>query len=388
MLFELLLCSACAVQEPSVSPLVLEDLAGVRTQHAVADVDLALWNDSAAWLRLPARAQLDDPARAEVRLRGGDRMYGALRGGAKENLLLGLPGGAPLALPLEELESLVVTSRVPSGRSTELQPPAHGDRLLRALGGGLDRIDGTLVGFSNDGVQFETSAGARTYAWTEVAALYVEALESRAPALGGGASVSVDLCGGGQLHGTLRELDGSGIALRRAAGPELRLPWSALVGLARDDGRFAWVSALPRASEEPCRPFGDDLGMVWHALADRCAAGGPLLAEGEAVARGIGMHAPARLGVDLDRRYKTLRGRVAIDESVRGLPAAGSVVFEVLGDGKSLWRSQVVRGVVAPLELPALAVSGVKTLELVVDSADGGFAGDRANWLELRVSER
>jgi hypothetical protein len=45
-----------------------------------------------------------------------------------------------------------------------------------------------------------------------------------------------------------------------------------------------------------------------------------------------------------------------------------------------------VRGAAAPLELPALEIAGVKRLELVADDGGDGFSGDRANWLELRVS--
>ncbi|TAJ17301.1 MAG: hypothetical protein EPO68_09730 [Planctomycetota bacterium] len=382
-----LLALAPLLQAPARAPDArLESLAGAREPLALADLTLARWQRDGAWLELPATAAVDAADQAELRLRDGDRLYGALRGGAKEDLLVTLPGGAIVALPLGDLDALVVASRIPAGRELELAAPPSGDRLLRALGGSLDRLDGTLVGFADAGVEFESASGVRTIAWAEVAALYVEAIGERKPRAAGAQAVALDLAGGGALRGELVGLGSSGVELVRPGGQSLRLSWSALTGLARDDGRFAWISQLPRVGEQPCKPFGDELGMVWHASADRCAAGGPLRTLQGVVARGVGMHAPSSVSFELGARFRHLRGRVALDASVRGLPAQGSVVFEVRGDGKSLWKSALVRGAAAPLELPALDVAGVKVLELVADDGGDGFSGDRANWLELRAS--
>jgi hypothetical protein len=398
-----LLALAPLLQAPARTPdAQIESLAGARQALARADLTLERWRRDGAWLQLSASAPLESSASAprdssasapldtadlaELSLRDGDRLYGALRGGAREDLLVALPGGAIVALPLGDLDALVVPSRIPAGRELELAAPASGDRLLRALGGSLDRLDGTLVGFGDAGVEFESASGVRTIPWGEVAALYVEAIGARESHTAGAHAVALDLAGGGALRGELVGLGPIGVELVRPGGQSLRLAWSALTGLARDDGRFAWVSRLPRLDEQPCRPFGDELGMVWHASADRCAAGGPLRTLHGVVARGVGMQAPSSVSFDLGARFRHLRGRVALDASVRGLPAQGSVVFEVRGDGRSLWKSALVRGAAAPLELPALEIAGVKRLELVADDGGDGFSGDRANWLELRVS--
>lgn len=364
----------------------IEGLGGQVRTLEVAALTLSDWRADGAWLRLPGASASAEADRADLQLVGGDRLQGVLRGGAKEDLLVKLPGGSILALPLDDLQSIVVSSRIPLGREAELQPPASGDRLLRALGGGLDRLDGTLVGFTDAGIEFESAAGVRTVAWPEVAALYVEDIGRRAARGATEHAVALDLAGGGALRGELTELDASGIALLRPGGQSIRLPWAALTGLSRDDGRFAWASQLPQRAEQPCRPFGDELGMVWSAARDRCVAGTALQAPDGIVARGIGMHAPASLTLDLSGRFRSLRGRVALDGSLRGLPAEGSVVFELRGDGKRLWQSPLVRGYSSAVDLPVVAVAEVRELELVVSDGGDGFAGDRANWLELRLS--
>lgn len=371
---------------PGAPDAQLEALDGTRRAVALGELTLDAWRADGAWLALPPAAVVAVPEQAELQLSDGDRLFGVLRGGAKEDLLIALPGGALVALPLGDLDALVVPSRVPAGREAELAAPPSGDRLLRALGGSLDKLDGTLLGFQAAGVEFESASGARTVAWDEVAALYVEAIGERKPRAPGAHSVALDLSGGGALRGELTALGPTGIELVRPGGQSLRLAWPAVTGLARDDGRFAWVSRLPRLAEQPSRPFGDDLGMVWHAAADRCVAGTPLCTPQGVVARGVGMQAPSSVAFDLAGRFKRLRGSVALDASLRGLPAQGSVVFEVRGDGRSLWTSPVIRGSAAPLALPALELAGVRSLELVVADAGDGFAGDRANWLELRVS--
>ncbi len=65
------------------------------------------------------------------------------------------------------------------------------------------------------------------------------------------------------------------------------------------------------------------------------------------------------------------------------LPARGSVRFRVLVDGTERWSSPVLRGGDPPLDLPPIDLAGAEELELVVDDAGDGFAGDRADWLGL-----
>ena len=98
------------------------------------------------------------------------------------------------------------------------------------------------------------------------------------------------------------------------------------------------------------------------------------------------MHAPSRLTFELDAKsgYRALRGAVAIDDSSLVNPegARGTVIFRVITDGKSVFESGPVRGGDEPLQLPPVALEGVRELALEVDPA-GDFAGDRADWLRV-----
>ncbi len=92
---------------------------------------------------------------------------------------------------------------------------------------------------------------------------------------------------------------------------------------------------------------------------------------------GIGTHAPASDTYDINRKFKTLTTDYGIDTN--GGPQ-GSVVFEVYGDSRLLFRSDVVKR----FDLPRHAqidIAGVKILELVVTDAGDGKTDDHADWL-------
>ena len=67
--------------------------------------------------------------------------------------------------------------------------------------------------------------------------------------------------------------------------------------------------------------------------------------------------------------------------SADGRVSRGSVVFRVLGDGKELFNSGVMRGG-DPAKDVDLRIKGMETLELIVDDAGDGISGDHADWLD------
>ncbi|MBQ1337420.1 MAG: NPCBM/NEW2 domain-containing protein, partial [Thermoguttaceae bacterium] len=58
----------------------------------------------------------------------------------------------------------------------------------------------------------------------------------------------------------------------------------------------------------------------------------------------------------------------------------GSVVFVVRGDGRELFRSEVVAD--AALRSAELDVSGVTTLELITEDAGNGNTTDHSVWFQ------
>lgn len=105
-----------------------------------------------------------------------------------------------------------------------------------------------------------------------------------------------------------------------------------------------------------------------------------LEAGGEIFATGIYAHAPARHEYDLGGAWKTFTGKVGLASG-----HGGSVEFEVRGDGRSLWKSAVVRDG-APVAFD-VKVEGVKQLELLVSPTDDGPGSDWGLWLEPKLTK-
>jgi hypothetical protein len=376
-------------QLPTPVRIELESLAGeVRLRDGSLGPLTSLSAEGAALVRFTGRAglvppTLDATTLADVELAGGDRVRGVVRAAGDDGLAVDL-GGAELVLDLDELRALVFRARVPREAAVARQPDADSDVLYFVAGRGLDRAEGLLEGFDAQGLVFDDSrVGKRSYAWDRVAALFVASLEPVAASDDAASPldpVVLGLIGGGRLSGRLRSLDTLRITLVRPGGAALELPAELMTELALADGSFTFLSDLPVADGGPLSPFGDELGFTWPHRIDRAVDGGPLRVGGKIEGRGIGVHAPSRLTWRLDGSYERLRLAVAVDDSGVGAERSGSVRFRVLGDGRELWQSGVVRGGQGLSSPPPMAVAGVRELVLEVDP-DGDFVLDRANWL-------
>lgn len=106
----------------------------------------------------------------------------------------------------------------------------------------------------------------------------------------------------------------------------------------------------------------------------------PLRIGGQAFDSGFGTHSFSRLHVHLDRKAARFTASVGVDDGAGG---PGSVAFTVLGDGKSLWSSGVLRRGDAPKPV-SLDVSGVRYLTLDVSDGGDGISNDHANWAAAR----
>ena len=100
-----------------------------------------------------------------------------------------------------------------------------------------------------------------------------------------------------------------------------------------------------------------------------------LEAGGHLFETGIFAHAPASHVYQLDAKWESLKGQVGLASGHNG-----SVQFEGRGDGKSLWKSKVIRsGETMEFEIP---LHGVHELELVTHPTHDGPDSDWALWLE------
>ncbi|MFT5525250.1 MAG: hypothetical protein ACI9HK_003217 [Pirellulaceae bacterium] len=115
---------------------------------------------------------------------------------------------------------------------------------------------------------------------------------------------------------------------------------------------------------------------------DRSSQGDAISIAGKRYPWGIGVHADSLLTFELGKRFQQFRADIGIASRIGD---RGSVVFEVLGDGKSLYRSPVITGrESAPVEIQ-VSVAEVKQLALQVTNAGDLDLGDVANWGSARV---
>ncbi len=139
--------------------------------------------------------------------------------------------------------------------------------------------------------------------------------------------------------------------------------------------------AVTQTSLGDCRPELAEVGWLQPA-ANRIPPNGevvsPLLDSGKIHATGLFAHAPSRYVYDLNGKWKTLRGAAGLHTAFQHY--AYGVVFVIKTDGKEVFRSSVIRGSEHPRY--DVDVTGVKTLELVVDKAQDRNGGNWGLWLD------
>ncbi|MEU6439598.1 glycoside hydrolase family 2 TIM barrel-domain containing protein [Streptomyces sp. NPDC047046] len=114
---------------------------------------------------------------------------------------------------------------------------------------------------------------------------------------------------------------------------------------------------------------------------DRAGDGGPLTLGDTTYAKGLGVHAASTVEVYLGKACTTFTADTGIDEETGD---NGSVVFEVLADGRKVYEGRKLTGADAPVPVEA-DVSGADRLTLHVSDAGDGNALDHADWAEATL---
>lgn len=253
------------------------------------------------------------------------------------------------------------------------------DRLLLDNG---DELTGTILGLDGKAVQFESGGGKRNVEVDKITALSFNATLVQQPRLTG-LRMLVGLRDGSRVTAVALSSQQGQARLKLSGGAELTAPLEAIVALQALGGRSQYLSDLAPASYKHL-PY---LNLTWPYRNDRSVFGGPLRAGGKLLAKGLGMHSPARITYDLPDSVNRFDAEVAIDSEAGN---RGSVVFRVfVDDGSGSWQERlatpVVRGGEAPRPVTA-DISGARRISLLVDYADRGDELDHADWLNARVS--
>ncbi len=110
--------------------------------------------------------------------------------------------------------------------------------------------------------------------------------------------------------------------------------------------------------------------------------GNTLTIGGQNFERGFGTHSEGELRVNLAGGAQKFTASMGVDDEVSGNPAS-SVEFFVIGDGKTLWQSGVMKAGNAAKEC-AVDLAGVKSLVLKVGDAGDGNSWDHADWADAK----
>jgi alpha-galactosidase len=102
---------------------------------------------------------------------------------------------------------------------------------------------------------------------------------------------------------------------------------------------------------------------------------------GRKFAHGLGTHAESVLYINLKNAVQAFSASVGVDGEITN-PAA-SIEFFVLGDGKILWQSGVMKAG-DPAKQFTLNLAGVRTLLLKVGDAGDGNSYDHADWADAK----
>ncbi len=99
--------------------------------------------------------------------------------------------------------------------------------------------------------------------------------------------------------------------------------------------------------------------------------------------RGLGTHAYSEVSYKINCAYDYFSAFIGVDD---GSCAKGSVIFEVWGDGKLIFESELMEyGQLA--QYISLNIIGVNELKLIVQNADGISECDHGNWADAKLQK-
>jgi hypothetical protein len=345
--------------------------ADAAARREIAGADLALWGgfvEPAQGLRvLLAGGGLVLLDAAEIKgeqLRGESQLFG------KVDLPLELIAGMVFRPSLDRAgdDQLAVRIDASSGQT---------DRVLLENG---DELTGTIAGLEDKVLSLQTADKVDVETKTIAAVIFNPTLIQKSRP--SGLRALVGFSDGSRVTAIAITADKNIAQIKLIGGAVLTCSTDAIVALQPLGGRAVYLSDLKPAGYRHI-PY---LQLAWPFFADRSVLGSQLRAGGKLYAKGLGMHAPARITYDLDRAYRRFETQVAIDAEAG---SGGSAVFRVFtDDGSGAWQeraaSETVRGGDPPAPL-SVDVSGAKRISLLVDFADHGDELDHADWLNARL---
>ncbi len=115
---------------------------------------------------------------------------------------------------------------------------------------------------------------------------------------------------------------------------------------------------------------------------NRSVSGNALSIGGKTFSHGIGTHSKSICKINLNQSATCFQAMVGIDSESGN---RGSVEFQIELDGKTVWKSGVIKGGEAARKVDA-KLKGATTMKLIVTDGGDGTASDHANWAEAIIT--
>lgn len=257
------------------------------------------------------------------------------------------------------------------------------DVLFAMRGNDLVQLPGFASGFRGAEFAFRYQGRERTMARDKVYAVVISGRAARAA--GVPANCRVTGVGGSTADLEMRGMADGKIRLLGPLGIDVRVPVANIARIEFRNSRIIELAGRERdaASVRTAPAFGGE----WPVLDGKTWLGTPTKLGGRTV-KGLCMRPLTEVRYDLARigeGFQQFRAVVGVDDSAAA--AGGKVTFEVLADGKSVFRSADTGSIPAgspPVEV-VVPLEGVKVLVLRADFGAGPPVGQVAVWGDARL---
>jgi hypothetical protein len=252
----------------------------------------------------------------------------------------------------------------------------------------LDELDGTLLEVSPESVKFDFQGERIDVNREKIEGLvYYHSVRRELPP---GVCRLVD-AGGSQWTLKSLTLAGERLTVVSSAGVSAPLPLTAVAKIDFSVGNIADLTDLvPDTGDgEPVVSLQPVAMTAKFGRMFRVSSSPPLGADGFKIggkrfSTGLSLHSPAKVVYRVPEGFRKLHAVAGVDDSI---VAPGEFTFQILGDGKELFRHECSgsegRGPIAI----NLDLTGVRRISLVLDPADGQDIGDQLNLCDARLTK-
>lgn len=294
------------------------------------------------------------------------------------SVVVNTPIGDSLSIPFERLAAiqLVTADQFPKAaeifRASLADRPPGKDVLISRDVEDVKTVQGRLEAVDPTSGSFHFGDRVRSFQTEKMfGVVFARLAGDLAPA-----PVFLTLRDGARLSGEIVRADNSTVQLAARCCGEVVVSLDRLVRLDFRSNRVEYLSDLqPKSQKAEGR-----LHEPSSARMDQSVAAGPLMLDGKRYDRGLGVHSRTELTYALNGKYETFVSMIGIDDSARPL---GSVTFQVVGDGQTLFEKTVTGRDAA--ELASVRVAGVEELTLIANYGDDVDLADLANWGGARL---